>query len=99
MTEAEKYHLINGCETVKELEDAIGKIADDGFIHGRTKVMNASSMQEKVQGVVNGSLPARVLTRVYGIRQQALYIKYYQDLERKGPDKDIFDFMNNFFNK
>lgn len=79
MSELEKYELVNSCETVKELEEAILKLADeDGMITGRTKKFNAEMMSKKVWLVVNQIEPANRLTRNYGIRQQALYLQYYE---------------------
>lgn len=79
MSELEKYELVNSCETVKELEEAILKLADeDGMIGGRTKKFNAELMSKKVWLVVNQIEPANRLTRNYGIRQQALYLQYYE---------------------
>jgi len=79
MTDLEKYNLVNGCETANELSDVILKFADDyGMIQGRRRAFNANKMAEHVQYVVNGDIPANVLTREFGIRQQALYISYCQ---------------------
>lgn len=78
MTELEKYQLINSCETVVELEEAIVKIADSlGNIAGREKTFNAEYMSSFVRCIVNDSCDPRYLTRNYGIRQQALYLKQY----------------------
>lgn len=82
MTDLEKYNLVNGCETANELSDVILKFADDyGMIQGRRRAFNANKMAEHVQYVVNGDIPANVLTREFGIRQQALYISYSQAME------------------
>lgn len=78
MTELEKYELINSCESVTELEKAILMLADEnGYIKGRQSSFRADLMSAYVFGVVNASLPANYLTRSYGIRQQALYLSYY----------------------
>lgn len=78
MTELEKYELINGCETIKELEEAILKIADVGYIKGRTRNWDAEKQSKYVYTVVQGIEPANRLTRSYGIRQQALYLQHYK---------------------
>jgi hypothetical protein len=80
MTQLEKYEAVNQCEFVKELQDLIISFADkSGQIHGRNKIFNAQEMANKVPMVVDGIIPANVLTREYGIRQQALYLAYYND--------------------
>lgn len=79
MTPLEKFTHINKTETIKELMEAIVAIADDGIIQGRARRFIATKMAENVKGVVNGSLPAETLTREYGIRQQALYLKHYNE--------------------
>ena len=79
MTELEKYELVNVCEYPKELAEAIIKIGSDtGEIQGRRRSFNHTQMSEFVEGVILGKIPPNVLTRSYGIRQQALYLKYYK---------------------
>ncbi len=78
MTELEKFQLINQCETVEELADAILKISGGIEIKGRFISFDAEKMSKRVAQVVNEDLIPNVLTRQYGIRQQALYIKFYQ---------------------
>lgn len=78
MSELEKYELINGCEDIESLEQAILKLADeDGRVQGRAQSFNASSMASYVEHVVKGNCVANYLTRCYGIRQQALYLREY----------------------
>lgn len=74
-----KWELINSCETVENLEAAIISISDPitGTIRGRAREHSAERMASRVKDVVRGNLPANVLTRSYGIRQQALYLKLY----------------------
>lgn len=76
MTELEKFKLVNACETLEELAQAIEAISDEnGMIQGRTKYFNAERMASHC---MNFRLrPANTLTREYGIRQQGLYILYY----------------------
>lgn len=73
-----KWNLINAAETSNQLEVAILAIADkEGFIPGRSKEKNAQNQASVVKGVINGSFPPNYLTRSYGIRAQALYLKHY----------------------
>ena len=79
MTDLEKFQLVNSCETVKELKDAIIKLSNtEGYIQGRTRIFDGIRMSNNVASVVNKTLDPRVLTREFGIRQQALYLSYYE---------------------
>lgn len=72
---------VNSCETAEELSEVILSLADeDGAIQGRSRKFPADRMAEAVSEVVKGNLMPNVLTREYGIRQQALYIRYYENL-------------------
>lgn len=77
LTDLEKFQKVNSCETIKELEETILSFAFNGLIQGRTRSFDAKRMAENVAGVVNEQLPANLLTREFGIRQQALYLAYY----------------------
>ena len=77
MSDIDKYELVNKCETLDELSDAIKSIADGADIIGRTESFNASFMAKlcKTYSLNNHN----VLTRKYGIRQQAMMILFYKD--------------------
>lgn len=78
MTEEEKFLLVNKCETPEELEAAIIALADEtGHIWGKKHQFNAKTMASTVKPVIAGTIPPNFLTRSYGIRQQALYLRYY----------------------
>jgi len=75
-----KFEAVNHSEDCEQLKVAILSLADkDGMIHGRTRLFNADRMAQHVDGVVTGILPPDCLTREFGIRQQALYLKYYKE--------------------
>ena len=78
----EKYELINKCETAKELADAIIAISnpETNMILGRKKTFDAIKMAENCHSVIKRGFPPNRLTREFGIRQQALYLKYYNGL-------------------
>lgn len=81
MTDLEKFEKVNSCETVEELQDAILSFADEFGeieISGNRKV-NAETMSNFVSNVVNDTIYPNMLTRRFGIRQQALYLKYCLD--------------------
>ena len=81
MTELEKFQLINSCETIDELTEAIYKIADDsGNIMGRTRLFNAVTQASNARELLkNKNLPLNYLTRSYGIRQQVAYLRHYYE--------------------
>jgi len=81
MTDLEKYNLVNSCETTKELQNAILAFADeDGSIMGRSRPFSAEKMASFVPLVISQGANPDLLTREFGIRQQALYISYYNAL-------------------
>lgn len=81
--ELERYQLVNACESVTELQEAIMKMANENdMIKGRNRQFPAKEMAASVSLVVAKGFPANLLTREYGIRQQALYLQHYQKLEK-----------------
>ena len=78
VTDLEKFQLINACETVEDLTVAIEAFADpEGLIQGRTRMFDAHRMVRNVQSVIEEGASPNLLTREFGIRQQALYIRHY----------------------
>ena len=79
MTDLEKYETVNKCETVEALEAAITSFTDPetGLIQGRTRTFNGFEMASKVKVIVEQDGWPNWLTREFGIRQQALYLKHY----------------------
>lgn len=78
MTDLEKFQLVNRCETTEELRNVVLSFCDSyGNIKGRTRTFNGLKMASSIEAVVNNNYPANVLTREFGIRQQALYLAYY----------------------
>jgi hypothetical protein len=76
MTELDKWKKVNLTETFDELADVILSFADDnGMIQGRYRRFNATKMSVLCKHF--SILQPEVLTREYGIRQQAMYIYYY----------------------
>jgi hypothetical protein len=79
MTDLEKFVLVNGCENAEALSAAITSLSDEnGNIKGRSRTFSGTKMASYVPSVISGSVSANCLTREFGIRQQAIYIKYYQ---------------------
>ena len=75
-TELKKWQLVNQCETQAQLADAITKFADsEGMIQGRDRKFAAAKMIIGLKYFFTDEMPANVLTREYGIRQQAIYLK------------------------
>jgi len=78
MTELEKWQLVNHCETQEQLADAITKFSDsEGMIQGRERKFEASKMIKRLSYFFTDEMPANVLTREFGIRQQAIYLKTF----------------------
>ena len=78
MTELEKYELVNSCESIKELQNAILKIGESGMIEGRKRIFDAENMANCVPTIVKENGYPNYLTRKWGIRQQALYLREYE---------------------
>lgn len=78
MTELQKWELVNQCETPLQLENVISKFADsEGMIQGRQRKFDAGKMIIGLNYFMTDEMPANVLTREYGIRQQAIYLKTF----------------------
>lgn len=78
LTREQKYDAVNKCETLNELAAVIRSFADeDGKIQGRTRKFNANEMAYAAKHFYKYS--PNVLTREFGIRQQAIYIVYYTE--------------------
>lgn len=72
----EKYDMVNKCQTLEELALIIITFGDeDGMIMGRSRAFNAVQMAERCRNF--SWLQINVLTREFGIRQQAMHILYY----------------------
>jgi hypothetical protein len=86
MTDLEKYQAVNACETIKELQACILTFGgESGMIQGRTRIFNANEMAINAELYYLGDgyyPPPNVLTREFGIRQQAMYLHFYK------PDED-----------
>lgn len=79
MTDLEKYEAVNACETLGSLAQVILSFADEnGMIQGRTRQFNAKKMADYAKRYdVLVTIQPNVLTREFGIRQQAMYITHY----------------------
>lgn len=78
MTELEKFHAVNKCETPEDIYDVILSFADaNGYIQGRTRSFDANQMVKGASFYFSDLAAPNVLTREFGIRQQAMYIKFY----------------------
>jgi len=80
MTELEKFQAVNACETAEELAEVVLSFADsEGLIKGRSRMFDAQRMANNVYYVINQEAIPNLLTREFGIRQQALYIQFYKN--------------------
>lgn len=74
------WQQVNACETVEDLKKCILDLADaNGDIRGRTRYFDAKDMADNVDGVIDCVYPPNVLTREFGIRAQALYLREYNN--------------------
>ena len=76
------YEVVNSAETFDQLAKAIIQSSDsDGNIKGRTNSFSADRMANKCIEVGKSEHPEfNTLTRAFGIRQQAIYLKHYEKL-------------------
>jgi len=79
MTELETWQAVNQCETAQDLAFIINKLADpEGMIQGRSKKFDASKMIIGLNLFMDDQEYANILTREFGIRQQAIYLKTFK---------------------
>lgn len=78
MNELEKYEAVNKSKNLKELADVIRSFAIDGMIQGRTRRFDAEKMAEHCESY--NLRKHNILTREYGIRQQAMMLLFYETL-------------------
>lgn len=80
--EALYYDEVNKSESAEDLKKAVEFIAGKKRkLKGRRRTYDSRVVQEYIDKVIEGKEPPNTLTRKYGIRQQAMYIKYYKDME------------------
>jgi hypothetical protein len=77
MDDLQKYEAVNKTETLKELADVIRSFAVDGKIQGRAKIFDAEKMAKACE--TYSLVKHNNLTREFGIRQQAMYISFYNN--------------------
>lgn len=77
MNKIQKYEAVNKCKTLDELAEVIISFADeDGFIDGLTEKFIAKRMAKYC---LEFSIDKHnLLTRNFGIRQQAIMLNYYK---------------------
>lgn len=77
MTDLEKFQAVNACETPEQLAKVVLSFATpEGLIKGRSRMFDAQRMADNVHNVIMAIVPPNTLTREFGIRQQALYLKW-----------------------
>lgn len=80
--ELAKWQRVNKCETIEELQQCILDFANEqGNIQGRIRSFPADKMAEHVERYYlddTNEIPPNVITREYGLRQQAMYLKFYK---------------------
>tara|TARA_R110000851_G_scaffold181506_1_gene329236 strand:+ start:436 stop:672 length:237 start_codon:yes stop_codon:yes gene_type:complete len=77
MDDLEKYKAVNACETLDQLAEVVELCSTDGVILGRNRGFDSKKMQEYCRKF---SLSKHnLLTREFGIRQQAMMILFYNE--------------------
>lgn len=74
MEELYKWKMINSCETIEELKEAITKIGENGVIEGTSKEFKVEDQLRACNIVWEYTAPLNYLTRNYGIRRQMMYL-------------------------
>lgn len=78
MTDLEKYEKVNKCETYEEFYEVLKSFSDEnGEIQGRIRKFNCDKMIASAKLFFDGYQLANTITRQYGLRQQAIYLKHY----------------------
>ena len=78
MTELETWQLVNQAETQEQLALIINKLADEeGMIQGRSRKFEAGKMIIGLDLFMTDEIASNILTREFGIRQQAIYLKHF----------------------
>lgn len=73
MNDLEIYEAVNGASSLKELADIIRKLGGEhGIIEGRSSSFDSEAMADYCEDFFDHS--DNVLTRKYGIRQQAIML-------------------------
>jgi hypothetical protein len=79
MTQIQKWQAVNQCGTSIELGALILQFADKkGKIKGRTRKFDALEMALGLSMFMENKMYPEILTREFGIRQQAIYLKQYK---------------------
>lgn len=78
MKDLEKWQKVNECGSSLGLALLINLFADgEGMIQGRERKFDAVKMVIGLTMFMEDEMPANVLTREFGIRQQAIYLKTF----------------------
>ena len=70
------YKKVNQTKDLEQLSEVMREIADEnGMIQGREKCFSVEKMIIGLNMFMKDEMPPNVLTREFGIRQQAIYLK------------------------
>lgn len=75
MTELEKYQAVNRTNSLEELAQVIESFAENGRIEGREQDFDVANMANYCRNYSESI--HNFLTRKWGIRQQAMYLLFY----------------------
>lgn len=84
ISEEARWELVNLAETQESLAVAMMAIAEEGVIRSnrQDKTFDVEKQIRNLHLVIEVGLFPNILTRAYGIRQQAIYIRYYEQREK-----------------
>ena len=80
MTDLEKYETVNSCESFAELLIILKSFANKmGIVEGRTKGFSADKMILACKYWWDSPhlIEPNCMTRMWGLRQQMMYLRYY----------------------
>ena len=77
LTELHKYELVNSADTFAKLHSVLAQL---GLVQGSRSLYPAEMSQLRLLAYQGGRCSPNALTRSYGIRQQAMYLRYYEGL-------------------
>jgi len=79
LSELKKYELVNSCETIQNLKTLVKDFGD--VVGSRNIVWSAEKTCNNIDLIVEGKLPINHVTRAYGLRQQLMYLLYYNNIK------------------
>jgi hypothetical protein len=77
MDTIQMFKNVHDAETPEEFYKSIEGCANEGVIFGRSSDFTVEEMVARAKSYFADESPSNVITRNFGLRQQAMYIKHY----------------------